>query len=89
MDRGLVTLEKRGHTWNYFIGESRFCDTIYADDSDTTSLAMVVLDDIPKEEKEYAMNAILANLSPDGLPYVRNLGPAPLKMGDRMISNVL
>ncbi|OAQ99637.1 hypothetical protein LLEC1_07749 [Akanthomyces lecanii] len=68
-DKSLVSLEKRGHTWNYFIGEPRLYGTTYANDSDTTCLALTILDDVPEEEKAYAMNAILANLSPDGLPY--------------------
>lgn len=55
---------------NYFIGTPVFANTTYPDDSDTTSLAMVVLKDVTKAEKEDASRAILAHLNPDGLPYV-------------------
>ncbi|RSM04539.1 hypothetical protein CEP52_006756 [Fusarium oligoseptatum] len=68
-NRDLVTLEKTGPTWNYFIGEPVFLDTVYPDDSDTTSLAMLVLDDITPEEEAFAVEQILSHLSPDGLPY--------------------
>jgi hypothetical protein len=66
----LVTLEKKGPTWNYFIGEPMFAGTVYPDDVDTTALAMIVLEDIPMEEKALAMRLMLSNLNPDGLPYV-------------------
>ncbi|KAM3451174.1 hypothetical protein MY3296_005546 [Beauveria thailandica] len=36
---------------NYFIGGSEFFNTVYPNDADTTSLAMVVLDDVTVEEK--------------------------------------
>ncbi|RSL88708.1 hypothetical protein CEP51_001632 [Fusarium floridanum] len=42
---------------------------LYPDDSDTTSLAMLVLDDITPEEEAFAVEQILSHLSPDGLPY--------------------
>lgn len=69
-NRNLVTLERKGPLWNYFIGEPRFEDTLYPNDSDTTSLANVTLDDVPTEDKELAMKMILSNLNPDGMPYV-------------------
>ncbi|XWW95444.1 hypothetical protein V2A60_003403 [Cordyceps javanica] len=68
-DRSLVHLEHSGSTWNYFIGEPRMVETRYFNDADTTSLAMVLLEDISEEERENAMKAILGNLSPEGLPY--------------------
>ncbi|RSL44800.1 hypothetical protein CEP54_014533 [Fusarium duplospermum] len=68
-DRDLVTLEKTGPTWNYFIGEHVFYDTVYPNDSDTASLAMLVLEDITPEEEAFAVQEILSHLSPDGLPY--------------------
>ncbi|KAK5988302.1 Sesquiterpene cyclase astC [Cladobotryum mycophilum] len=68
-DRSLVSLEKKGVLWNYFIGDPIFANTVYPVDSDTTSLAMIVLDDIPMHEKEKAMDIMLQNLNPDGLPY--------------------
>lgn len=68
--RSLVHLEEGGSTWNYFIGEPVMVDTWYPNDSDTTSLAMVLLEGISTETKEEAMTAILSHMSPDGLPYV-------------------
>ncbi|KAI8653792.1 hypothetical protein NCS56_01334300 [Fusarium sp. Ph1] len=68
-DRGLVTLEKTGPIWNYFIGEPVFFDTVYPNDADTTSLAMHVLGDVPAEEESCAVKEILSHLNPDGLPY--------------------
>ncbi|KAJ3456210.1 hypothetical protein MRS44_016233 [Fusarium solani] len=68
-DRDLVTLEKTGPTWNYFIGEPVFFDTVYPNDADTTSLAMHVLGDVSAEEEAFAVNEILSHLNPDGLPY--------------------
>lgn len=47
-----------------------FADTVYPDDSDTTSLAMTILDDVSEEENQQARATIKANLNPDGLPYV-------------------
>ncbi|RTE82370.1 hypothetical protein BHE90_003064 [Fusarium euwallaceae] len=46
---------------------------LYPDDSDTTSLAMLVLDDITPEEEAFAVEQILSHLSPDGLPYIDKL----------------
>ncbi|KAL6365884.1 hypothetical protein LRP88_00466 [Fusarium phalaenopsidis] len=66
---GLVTLEKTGPIWNYFIGEPVFFDTVYPNDADTTSLAMHVLGDVPAEEESCAVKEILSHLNPDGLPY--------------------
>ncbi|KAF4580834.1 hypothetical protein GQ602_006971 [Ophiocordyceps camponoti-floridani] len=69
-DRSLVTLDHKGRsTWNYFIGTPVFAGTAYPDDSDTTSLAMSILDDVSSEDKKLAMESILSHLSPDGLPY--------------------
>lgn len=68
--RDLVTIEKKGPTMNYFIGTPVFANTTYPNDSDTTSLAMVVLKDVTQAEKEDASRAILDHLNPDGLPYV-------------------
>ncbi|KAK5989643.1 Sesquiterpene cyclase astC [Cladobotryum mycophilum] len=59
---------KRGPLWNYFIGDPNFAETTYPFDSDTTALAMMVLDNVPAEEKELAMEKMLSNVSPDGLP---------------------
>ncbi|PHH78442.1 hypothetical protein CDD80_6849 [Ophiocordyceps camponoti-rufipedis] len=68
-DRTLVTLEHKGRpTWNYFIGPPVFAGAVYPDDSDTTSLAMSILDDVSSEDKKLAMESILSHLSPDGLP---------------------
>lgn len=55
---------------NYFIGEPTFAETTYPNDSDTTSLAMVVLDDVTPAEKDIVMQTILQHLNPDGMPYV-------------------
>ncbi|KAM0551185.1 hypothetical protein ACHAPJ_008527 [Fusarium lateritium] len=68
-DRDLVVLEQKGPTWNYFIGNPVFAGTTYPNDSDTTSLAMAVLDDVSMEDKLQARDAVLSNLNPDGLPY--------------------
>lgn len=68
--RDLVFLEHKGHTWNYFIGEPIFAGTTYPNDSDTTSLALVILDEVSSKDKTLAMEAILSHLNPDGLPYV-------------------
>ncbi|PHH91475.1 hypothetical protein CDD83_314 [Cordyceps sp. RAO-2017] len=68
-DRSLVTLDHKGPTWGYFIGSPVFAETVYPNDSDTTALAMAVLEDISAEDKEAAMDVILSYLSPDGLPY--------------------
>ncbi|PFH63106.1 hypothetical protein XA68_17750 [Ophiocordyceps unilateralis] len=69
-DRSLVTLENNGPTWSYFVGPPIFADTLYPNDSDTTSLAMAVFDDtVSAEDKSVAMSTILSHLSPDGLPY--------------------
>ncbi|RMJ13316.1 hypothetical protein CDV36_006998 [Fusarium kuroshium] len=68
-DRNLVTLEKIGSTWNYFIGEPVFYDTVYPNDSGTTSLAMLVLEGISHGEEAFAVQEILSHLNPDGLPY--------------------
>ncbi|KAM0192266.1 hypothetical protein ACHAPI_008440 [Fusarium lateritium] len=67
-DRDLVVLENKGCTWNYFQGRPTFSGPRYPDDSDTTSLAMVVLDDIPMSDKLRARDEILLHLSRDGLP---------------------
>lgn len=77
--RDLVVFDKKGPMWNYFIGAPVFAGTKYSNDFDTTSLAMVVPEDIPVEEKNMAMEAIPANLNPDGLPYVsHHIGPPRL-----------
>ncbi|KAF4943596.1 hypothetical protein FGADI_13301 [Fusarium gaditjirri] len=68
-DRDLVVLGNEGYTWNYFQGKPTFAGTTYPDDSDTTSLAMTILDGIPVADKVRARDKILSNLSPDGLPY--------------------
>ncbi|KAJ4258005.1 hypothetical protein NW762_008142 [Fusarium torreyae] len=68
-DRDLVVTEQKGPTWNYFIGNPVFAGTTYPNDSDTTSLAMTVLDDVSGKDKLQARDAILSNLNPDGLPY--------------------
>ncbi|KAJ4171571.1 hypothetical protein NW754_013341 [Fusarium falciforme] len=68
-DRDLVTLEKTGPTWNYFIGEPVFFDTVYPNDADTTSLAMHALGDVSAEEEAFAVKEITSHLNPDGLPY--------------------
>ncbi|KAI1030702.1 hypothetical protein LB503_013032 [Fusarium chuoi] len=67
--RGLVVLENERYTWNYFQGTPTFAGTTYPDDSDTTSLAMTILEGIPMADKVQARDKILSNLSPDGLPY--------------------
>lgn len=59
--------------WNYFIGEPVFVNTRYPNDSDTTSLAMLLLNEDSSDDKEAAMRTILTHTSPDGLPYVRIL----------------
>ncbi|KAJ4094116.1 hypothetical protein NW760_014452 [Fusarium oxysporum] len=68
-DRDLVVLENERYTWNYFQGKPTFAGTTYPDDSDTTSLAMTILEGIPVADKVQARDKILLNLSPDGLPY--------------------
>lgn len=68
--RSLVVLENERYTWNYFQGTPTFAGTTYPDDSDTTSLAMTILEGIPMADKVQARHKILSNLSPDGLPYV-------------------
>ncbi|KAF4969144.1 hypothetical protein FSARC_3581 [Fusarium sarcochroum] len=68
-NRDLVVLEQKGSTWNYFIGDPMFAGTTYPNDSDTTSLAMSVLEDVSVEDKLQARGEILLNLNPDGLPY--------------------
>jgi len=68
--RDLVVLENERYTWNYFQGKPTFAGTTYPDDSDTTSLAMTILEGIPVADKVQARDKILSNLSPDGLPYV-------------------
>lgn len=70
-----MTLEKTGPTWNYFIGEPVFFDTVYPNDADTTSLAMLVLGDVSAEEEAFAVREILSHLNPDGLPYVSSTKP--------------
>lgn len=70
--RSLVHLEEGGCTWNYFIGDPVMVDTWYPNDSDTTSLAMVLLEGNSTETKEEAMTTILSHMSPDGLPYVNH-----------------
>jgi HAD superfamily hydrolase (TIGR01549 family) len=68
--RDLVVLENERYTWNYFQGKPTFAGTTYPDDSDTTSLAMAILEGIPMADKVRARDKILSNLSPGGLPYV-------------------
>ncbi|KAG9495654.1 hypothetical protein J7337_012208 [Fusarium musae] len=68
-NRDLVVLENERYTWNYFQGKPTFAGTTYPDDSDTTSLAMTILERIPMADKVQARDKILSNLSPDGLPY--------------------
>lgn len=71
--RDLVVLESEGPTWNYFQRESptlSMLNAAYPNDSDTTSLAMVVLEDTPMSLKLQARDEILSHLSPDGLPFV-------------------
>ncbi|KOS21320.1 Alpha-D-glucose-1-phosphate phosphatase YihX [Escovopsis weberi] len=67
-NKDLVVLKKHGPVWNYYIEPPKSAGKGYPFDSDTTALAMIVLDDVPQEEKEVAFGMILANLSPDGLP---------------------
>ncbi|RGP73131.1 hypothetical protein FLONG3_6447 [Fusarium longipes] len=68
-NRDLVVLESEGHTWNYFQrGSPTMTNIVYPNDSDTTSLAMAVLDDVPMAIKVKARDEILSNLNPDGLP---------------------
>ncbi|RBR24506.1 uncharacterized protein FIESC28_02702 [Fusarium coffeatum] len=71
-DRNLVVLESEGPTWNYFHSESptlSMSNAAYPNDSDTTSLAMAVLEDMPMSLKLQARDEILSHLSPDGLPF--------------------
>ena len=71
--RNLVVLESDGPTWNYFHRESPtlpMSNAAYPNDSDTTSLAMAVLEDMPMSSKLQARDEILSHLSPDGLPFV-------------------
>lgn len=71
--RNLVVLESDGPTWNYFHRESptlSMSNAAYPNDSDTTSLAMAVLEDMPMTSKLQARDEILSHLSPDGLPFV-------------------
>ncbi|KAH7239996.1 HAD-like domain-containing protein [Fusarium redolens] len=68
-DQDLVVLENERYTWNYFQGKPTFAGTTYPDDSDTTSLAMTILEGIPMADKVRARDKILSNLSPGGLPY--------------------
>lgn len=69
-----MSLHHTGLSWNYFVKPSGNDDTNYPDDADMTSLAMTMLDDVPAEDKEAAMEKILPApkpRSPEGLPYVR------------------
>lgn len=68
--RALVQFENCGPTWQFFIGERAFTDHDFPKDADTTSLALATLD-IPIEQKEVALQAMLDNLTADGLPLVR------------------
>ncbi|KAF4331905.1 hypothetical protein FBEOM_14314 [Fusarium beomiforme] len=67
-DRNLVDLKNEGYTWNYFHGNPTYNGTTYPDDSDTTCLAMTILEDIPMEDKLKARDVILSYLNRDGLP---------------------
>lgn len=61
--------DERTSTWQFFIGERAYTDHDFPQDADTTSLALVTLD-VPRQYKEAAMEAILNNLTEDGLPLV-------------------
>ncbi|KAH7154595.1 HAD-like domain-containing protein [Fusarium sp. MPI-SDFR-AT-0072] len=61
----LVILQNTGDR----CGKPTFAGTTYPDDSDTTSLAMTILEGTPMADKVQARDKMLSNLSPDGLPY--------------------
>ncbi|XEV02803.1 hypothetical protein FSHL1_008090 [Fusarium sambucinum] len=67
--RDLIVPESKGDAWNYFQHESSvLTNTVHPDDSDTTSLAIAILDDVPTAAKLEARDEILSNLNSDGLP---------------------
>lgn len=65
----LVSLDNKGHTWQYFIGAPVFTTCSFPDDLDTTSLAMVTLD-VDEKLKQEVMDKMMMHLTNEGLPMV-------------------
>lgn len=63
-------LENEGDCWQFFIGKPVFTADDFPKDSDTTALALVVLE-ASKSQKQIAMDTILSYQTPDGLTQVQ------------------